>query len=581
MKRFVSLWLPYWPVERMRGARLKLVTEDHPLVLVTSGGRGIEITAVNRRAEADGLWVGQALADARAMVPGLQSLPAQQLEDAAALERLAFWCGRYGPQRNVHGDTGIWIDVTGVAHLFGGEAELMGDVVRRFEGFGVTVRAGMADTFAAAVALARFGGRRFSITEAGELRNVLAPFPVDALRLDAQSLLLLKRLGLRRVGQLYDIPRASLERRFNDANSRRNKNGRGSSKGGAGRRRRGFADPAARPAKSDNLAAAVLLRLDQALGAVAEPLAPLAEPPVLTVRQSWAEPLISAEGLVMEVQVLAMRLARQLEAQGLGCRSVRLSLYRTDGTAADVRVGTSMACRDGEHLMRLISEKFASVDAGFGIDVAELGADLVEPMAGTQQRLGAGLGVGQGGDEADDKALAELVDRLVNRLGAGQVQMLQARESHIPERAECRLPAREQLSSRAGSDGSRLEKMAGGRRAPAPPRPFLLLASPEQIHVTEQEPCGMPVAFVWRRVGHRISHLDGPERIAPEWWRMIGRRQRRQESGRDYYRVEVMGGECFWIFRELAAEDAETGAFGAEAAGALERWFLHGLYGVR
>jgi protein ImuB len=573
MKRFVSLWLPYWPVERMRRARPKLISEDHPLVLVTSGGRGIEITAVNRRAEADGLWVGQALADARAMVPSLQSLPAQQPEDAAALERLAFWCGRYGPQRNVHGETGVWIDVTGVAHLFGGEARLMDDIVRRFEGFGVTVRAGLADTFAAAFALARFGGHRFRIADTGALRKTLASFPVDALRLDAQALLLLKRLGLRRVGQLYDLPRASLERRFNDTNFGRGQSGRGKGgrvkggkNGGGGRR----------PAKGEDLAAAVLLRLDQALGLAAEPLAPLAEPPVLSVRQSWTDPLISAEGLAAEVRVLAMRLAQQLEAQGLGCRSVRLSLYRADGTAADVSVGTSMACRDGEHLMRLISEKFASVDAGFGIDVAELGAGLVEPMAGTQRRLG----VGQGGGEADGKALAELVDRLTNRLGAGQVQLLKARESHIPERAECRVAACDQLSGRAGSGGLKFEDepVAAVRAAP-PPRPLLLLPAPELIDVTEEQSCGMPVAFTWRRVAHRVLHLEGPERIAPEWWRMIGRRQGQQDSGRDYYRVEATGGGRYWIFRALPVE-AEDGAAGMEP-GVPQRWFLHGLYGGR
>lgn len=566
MKRFVSLWLPYWSVERMRRARPKFIREDYPLVLVTSGGRGIEITAVNRRAEADGLWVGQALADARAMVPSLQSLPAQQSEDAAALERLAFWCGRYGPQRNVHGETGIWIDVTGVAHLFGGEARLIDDIVRRFEGFGVTVRAGLADTFAAAFALARFGGHRFRIAETGALRKTLAPFPVDALRLDAQALLLLKRLGLRRVGQLYDLPRASLECRFNDTNFRRGKSGRGKGgkNSGGGRRL----------AKGEELAAAVLLRLDQVLGVVAEPLASLAEPPALSVRQSWTDPLISAEGLVAEVRVLAMRLAGQLEAQGLGCRSVRLSLYRADGTAANVSVGTSMACRDGEHLMRLISEKFASVEAGFGIDGAEISALLVEPMAGTQRRLG----VGQGGGEANGKALAELVDRLSNRLGPGQVQLLKERESHIPERAECRVPACDQLSGRAGSGSLKLEDERVERAgAPPPQRPHLLLAPAEPIEVTEQELGGEPVAFVWRRVAHRVLHLEGPERIAPEWWRMIGRRQGQQDSGRDYYRVETTGGGRYWIFRVLPSE-AEDGAASVEP-GVPQRWFLHGLYG--
>lgn len=571
MKRFVHLWLPYWPIERMRRVRPRLIADDQPLVLVTSGGRGIEITATNARAAGEGLWAGQALADARAMLPGLRSLPAEPEADATALAALAQWCGRYGPQRNVYGKSGIWIDVTGVAHLFGGEAGLLDDIVRRTEGFGVTVRAGIADTFAAAHALARFGAfgkkQRFCIVKAESAQTALAHFPVDALRLDPQAVLLLKRLGLRRIGQLYDLPRASLQRRFNDANFGRDKGGKGGKEGRGRRKVRGA-----------ELAVNVLTRLDQLLGKVTEPLVPLAEPPVLNVRQSWTDPLISAEGIAAEVRTLAVRLSEQLEAQGLGCRNVRLSLYRADGTAAEVRAGTSMACRDADHLMRLLSEKFASIDAGFGIDAAEIDAVAVEPMGGRQQRLG----VEQGGSTGETRVLTELVDRLVNRLGSARVQMLEPCESYIPERAERRLPARDRIAGRRaqGCPGSERSGTVRWPRSPRPPRPLLLLAPPEPIRVEEDGWGGSPVSFVWRRVDHHVSRFEGPERIAPEWWREIGRPPARQARGRDYYRVEAVGGARFWIFRELPenseSEKEDAACPGAPAAG---RWFLHGLYG--
>ncbi|MBU1212880.1 MAG: DNA polymerase Y family protein [Alphaproteobacteria bacterium] len=562
MKRFVHLWFPYWPIERMRRVRPRDISNDRPLVLVTSGGRGIEITAVNEQAVAQGLWVGQGLADARALLPGLVSLQAAPQADAVALAALAQWCGRYGSQRNAHDDCGIWIDVSGVAHLYGGEAGLLADAVRRLQGFGLTVRAGIADTPAAAYALARFavgGGAQaqvFSSIAAGALRAGLAGFPVEALRLDADAVLLLKRLGLKRIGQLYDIPRASLQRRFNETHFGRGKSARD------GRARSG-------KAKKQELAGSVVVRLDQALGGVLEPLKPLAEPPVLSVRQSWTDPLISAEGIATEAGVLAARLVAQLSCQGLGCRHVRLSLYRSDGTAAIMEAGTSRACRDGDHLMGLLAEKFATIDAGFGIDVAELACVLAEPMQVTQERLGVGDG-GGGGDEA--RALTLLVDRLVSRLGQSRVRMLELCESHIPERAARFVPARETVGRRgvrAGGMPASVGELA------KPPRPLLLLSPPEPIDVFEGGIRGRPGAFVWRRMHNRIASCEGPERIAPEWWRDIGRAGGRQSRERDYFRVEVQGGARFWIFHELAVdEEASLGV-----AGGRGRWLMHGLYG--
>ncbi|MCH9808362.1 MAG: DNA polymerase Y family protein [Alphaproteobacteria bacterium] len=586
MKRFVSLWFPFWPVERMRRACGEVLGEDGPLVLVASGGRGIEITALNRRAAAEGLWVGQALADARAMLPGLKSLPAETEKDTAALQALAHWCGRYGPQRNVYGDDGLWIDVTGVAHLFGGEAGLMADLVSRIEGFGITVRAGLADTFAAAYGLARFSpmakGRCFAICETGSLREAVSSLPVEALRITPEAVLLLQRLGLRRVGQLYDIPRASLERRFRETRLGRTKK----SAGGAGVRRakhgRVFAAKGSLANKGE-LAARVLLRLDQALGEILEPLPPLAEPPVLSVRQSWTYPLISAEGIEAEVGGLAVRLTKKLEAQGLGARSVRLSLYRSDGRVIEIAAGTSMACRDSDHLMRLLAERFGSIDAGFGIDVAQLDAVLVEPMAGEQQRFNVGAGAGgDGGSRSGaQKALGELIDRLTSRLGADSVKVLEPRESYLPERADRLWPARavgRHQRARAGEGTGGMDELDQGKRSldGLPPRPFLLLAPPEPIRVKLEDGgaqgCGQPRSFVWRRVDQQVLRLEGPERVAPEWWREIGRSQRRPEGMRDYFRVEVKGGARYWIFQELGGEDLEAG-------GSREGWFLHGLYG--
>ncbi len=611
-RRFVALWFPDWAIDLLRRRRPSAIPDKEPLVLVLSGRRGIEITAVNARAAAGGIRVGQALADARALLPGLRSRAATPEADAAALDALALWCGRFGPRRNVHGTDGIWIEVTGAAHLFGGEEGMMRAIRRQIGGFGFNVRTGLADTFAAADALARFAdsgsGEAGAIAAAGGGASQLARLPVEALRLDAETVRLLRRLGLKHIGQLWALPRASLQMRFREACR-------------AGRRLKGPRD-AAVPA------AAVLLRLDQLSGRVNEPLPARCEPPVLSVRRSWSDPLLTGEGIAAETALLCDRLVSRLADQGLGCRRVRLTLYRTDGTVAELETGTSFVCRDGRHLAGLLGERFAAVDAGFGIDVMVLEALQAGSLDVSQQVLGMPGEHTWGGQTAaagDARALGQLVDRLANRFGDRRVFFLRPAGSHIPERAERLCPARASLGaspagkgSGGGGRGSAGGRIGGAVRAnrktgagpslsPASPgpgavpgpsdtsrsrplRPLFLLALPEPADVVEDRH-GRPVRLLWRRVAQRIVRAEGPERIAPEWWRAIGRRQAGsgeacgQPDGafesRDYYRVEVAGGVRYWIFKAGSAcsgeglNDSSKDAF----ASAPSRWFVHGLHG--
>ncbi len=492
------------------------VPDDAALALVETGSHGIRITAVNACAAADGVRVGQALADARAALPSLMSRACEPRRDRAALLRLARWCGRYGPGRNADGADGLWIDVTGVAHLYGGEARLIEDVCLRLARFGLTVRAGLADTLGAAHALARFAP---AIAPPGETEARLASLPVEALRLAPKTVLLLKRLGLRRIGQLYSLPRAALQRRF----------------------------------RSPETAEAVLARLDQALGVRPEPCRPLIEPPPLFVQRAWADPLVSAAGLQAETARLTEDLCAVLDARGLGARRVCLSLYRADGTVAQARAGLSFPCRAPDHLMALLREKLERLDAGFGVDALVLAALHVERRSAQQAALGPRLG------EDARAGPALLVDRLTNRLSTARVSRAEPRASHIPERAQARVPALNDLVQAQ-------RKTFPWPLASRPIRPPFLLASPEPIRVIAEVPEGPPARFTWRRVERRVTRAQGPERIAPEWWREIGTGASRT---RDYYRIEDEGGAGYWVFREgfyRADEDQPA-------------WFLHGLFG--
>jgi len=518
MKRIVSVWLPLWPIERMARAQPSLVPDEAPFALVETGMHGIRITAVNGHAAEHGVRIGQALADARAALPQLLTHPADRRRDRAALLLLARWCGRYGPNRNISGEDGLWIDVTGVAHLYGGETRLLHDLVQRLSRFGLTVRVGLADTLGAAHALARYAPSP-AIAPAGSGKTHLSKLPVEALRLAPDTVLLLQRLGLKRIGDLYGLPRAALQRRFRSAKG----------------------------------VEAVLTRLDQALGLREEPCRPLVEPPALFVHRAWADPLISAGQLEAETQKLAKDLSVHLAARGLGARRLCLSLYRADGTVAEARAGLSSPSWNAKHMAALIGEKLTALDAGFGIDAMVFAAVQVERPPERQGTISARL---SGGVRTE---ATELVDRLVNRLGSERVSRMAPRASHVPERAISRIPAL------AGMPELSWALPTG------PQRPALLLDHPEPIRVLAEVPEGAPARFTWRRVEHRIVRAEGPQRIAPEWWDEIAVKK---SDTRDYYRIEDEGGAGYWVFREGLYGRTET--IGGEDEG--PRWFMHGLF---
>lgn len=538
MRRFVSVWLPHWPIERLARHTPGAVPDDAPFALVESSPHGLRLTALNRPAARLGLSPGLPLADARAAVPALLTRPAEPERDIRALARLALWLGRYGPARNIEGRDGIWIDITGVAHLYGGEPQLLEDLVGRLAAFRLTARAALADTPGAAHALARFATSRRAVVIAAEGKTAaaLAPLPIEALRLSSDAVTLLRRLGLSRIETLMTLPRPALERRFASGASTRG-----------------------RPAPAVKLAEAVLVRLDQALGHTSEPRAGLGEPPLLCARRTWSEPLLSSEILIREIGGLVTDLCHMLKAAGLGARRIALHLYRADGTLAHAEAGLSRASADPAHLLRLLDDKLGAIDAGFGIDVAVIDALAAEPVAAAQANLEKGAGL------ASEDAIAGLVDRLSGRLGATAVHGLEPRPSHIPELSQIRRPPLRQPRP--------FGPEAASHAAPhAPPRPILLLDPPEPISVMAEVPDGPPLRFTWRRIAYAAARAAGPERIAPEWWRHLAApaTPEARDQTRDYYVVETPAGAHFWMFRE--------GQYGAPAEAGAPRWFMHGLF---
>ncbi|MFQ5774813.1 MAG: DNA polymerase Y family protein [Kiloniellaceae bacterium] len=491
--------------------------EARPLALVAQERGRLVLAAVDAAAAAEGLGPGLPLAEARALAPDLETAPHDPAGDAAALARLAEWCGCYTPWAAVDaggcqagggdaaGAAGILLDVTGCAHLFGGEDALLADLVHRVGRLGFAARAALAEGAGAAWALARFaepGPRRWTVVPPGAAREALAPLPPAALRLPPATVELLERLGLRRVGDLLAVPPAALEPRFGPLLAR---------------------------------------RLAQALGREAEPILPRRPVPPHLVRQVFAEPIAAAEDIARGLERLLGALTRRLEADQRGARRLELGLYRVDGTLRRLCLGTSRASRDPAHLARLFAEHLDRIDPGFGVEVMTLAAPVTEDLSALQLTL-AGTRAGAAG------GLPALIDRLGSRLGLGNVVRPVPRESHIPERAAAAAPA---LEDAAGV-------WSGAQPWALRPRPVRLLPRPEPVEAVALLPDHPPVQFRWRRLRHRVVRAEGPERIAPEWW--LDRAEAAAAPARDYFRVEDEAGRRYWLYR---------------AAG---RWFVHGMF---
>ena len=578
----------------MRRAQPGAVPHDKPMALVSNGPRGVMITAVNAAALQSGVHAGQMLADARAVFPMLLTRAAETARDQQVLEHLALWLGRYGPARNTDGDDGLWGDITGVAHLFGGEAMLVRDCVERLQRAGFHALAAIADTRSGAYALARYGCMRdrIFIAPPGATKQALADLPMQGLQLTDDLVVLLRRLGLKQIGQLYQLPRAALARRFREACGKAVK-GR--------RRRKDLVRPTA--AATAGWAEALVMRLDQALGDLREPEPGIQEPPLYRVQRAYAEPLISNEGIIAALDELADQLCRKLERHGQGARWLRFTIFRADGSSSDVEIGTSRPAREAAHIIELFQPRLEHMDAGLGLDAIVLEALKSDTLCHEQTGFSS---------SAHDQGTALLIDRLANRLGGQAVFYLKDVASHIPERAQRRVMAlRGELAFRPRETirhpPSATHSFADFHRSlehpldrPLAARPTFLLTPPEPVRVVAAIPDGVPCQFTWRRVTRRITRAMGPERIAPEWWRLIGTAANASlamtpphHKIRDYYRIEDEHGGLYWIYRsgfhltsqeasperdERRDEQPDDRLPAGVSTAASPVWYLHGLF---
>jgi protein ImuB len=513
-QRILALWFPHLSAERVLRQRLGRSWRSGPrrprppLVFSHRENNTQRIAALDEQAEALRLKRGMGLADARAMHPTLEVEEADPEADRRLLESLADWCDRYTPLVALDGADGLFLDITGCAHLFGGEKAMLDDLLARLFHQGFGVRTGLASTPGAAWAAARFS---LPPIAPGDEADRLAPLPLAALRLPIETRSGLESVGLRTAGVIMTSPRAPLARRF-------------------GRE--------------------LLVRLDQALGRIDEAISPRLPVAALSAERHLPEPIMLVDHIEELAFILATTLKTDLERRGEGARVLELALFRVDGDVRRIAVGTSRAMREPRIVRRLFHERLAAaeatIDAGYGFDLVRLSVLQSANLEIGQADLG-------GRDEEEGEGLAVFADRVRARLGHEAVLQPVLVETHCPERAVVAVPF---------SDAASERRAATGPYAPAE-RPIRLFHYPEPVEVMAEIPEGPPARFRWRRALHHVARAEGPERIAPEWWR-----ESADAATRDYFRVEDVDGRRYWLYRQ--------GFYGEPEA--LPRWYMHGIF---
>jgi protein ImuB len=508
-RRYLALWFPFLPTDRLRpGKQETSEGPAEPRALIEKQQGALRLAAVDARAVELGLVPGLTLADARARVPDLLVADHDPLADADFLQRLADGCCRYTPLVAVRGADGLVLDITGCAHLFGGEAPLARDIFARLSRRKLAARCAIAGTPDAAFALARHG--RQGAVPAGEEAQAVSGLPLRALGVAPEIVTALQRAGLKTIADLASRPRAPLAARFGDD---------------------------------------LLARLDRTLGRIDIRITPHRAAPACIVERCFPEPIARSEDFEAALDMLLGKAVRILEERGEGGRNFEASFFRTDGRVRYIVVETGRPSRDRKSLMRLYREKLDSladpIDPGFGFDLIRLAILHAETLDAAQTSLD--------GRQMQEEEIAALIERLSARFGRDRVLRYAPQDTHDPQREASLRPAVE----------ARPETASWREPLPddPPARPLHLFEPPQPIETLAEVPDGPPLRFRWRRVMHEIARAEGPERIAPEWWR-------RDAATRDYYRVEDSSGHRFWVFRDgLYGRDAER-----------PRWFMHGLF---
>jgi protein ImuB len=455
------------------------------------------------------------LAEALAIAPSLHIEEEDAARDRQALEHLAVWAERYSPIVGLEEGSSprsLLLDISGCAGCFRGEDRLRELAKRELRDRGHVARVAVGDTVGIASALAHYvRSPRFPVSD----------LHVSALRLPLETLELLQRLRVHRIGELEVLPRSSLPARFGPQ---------------------------------------LLERLDQFFGRAPELITPHRVLPDIRAAQAFAYPVEGWLVLQPVLEKLAGRIHEVLQKRNQGARLVECWLYHEAASPQRIEIGLSRPNRAHNYLGELLRIKLEQTHLSAPVSGVSLRVTIAEALGHDQAELF------DDGQSQREEALAELVDRLSIRLGRDAITLATLLPDPQPEyafRLEACLaatPRRETERRRDRDTGRQRDKH---HTSPSPrlsvspsscSRPLRLLR-PTPIDVVSVVPDGPPIRFRWKGTDYRLVRCWGPERIEAGWWRG-------HDIHRDYYVVATQLGNRFWIFRRH--DDG--------------RWFLHGSF---
>lgn len=495
-RRYVTIWFRYLKTDWHIRRQPSLATM--PFVLYAKDHGRMIVTAANELAEQEGINTGTVLADARAIVPSIQSNEEKPAQFEQLITHFAQWFIRYSPVVATDGIDGLIIDASGCAHLWGGEEKYTQHITDRLKKAGYSIRISMAGTIGASWALTRYGADH-SILSNGQEAEAVLQLPAQALRISEEVTARLYKLGLKQIGSFLQMPSSVLRRRFGKE---------------------------------------LIQRINQLLGYEEELIQPIIIPSAYAERLNCFEPVATRSGIEIALTSLLTQLCKRLLQEQKGIRSVAFTTYRIDGKIQSLQIGTNRSTLNEQHLFKLFFEKLQTFEPGLGIELFLLEAIKVDDYLPAQEKLfhsGGGL---------QDPHLAQLLDRIANKIGIHKIHRYLPAEHYWPERSLKKAGTLDEMPTTAWNNNS--------------PRPILLLTAPAPVTVAAPVPDYPPMLFRYKGKVHKIVKADGPERMEQEWWLQEG-------EHRDYYYVEDEEGHRYWLFREGHYEADKTAG-----------WFLHG-----
>ncbi len=455
-RRFASIWFRHLATDWVTRRRPDLRTV--PFVLAAPERGRVVVKAANRPAQEKGANTGMVVADCRAILPALQVFDHMPGLAEKTLTGLAEWCLRFTPIAATQPPDGLMLDISGCAHLWGGERPYLKDMIGRLSGFGYDTRAAITDTVGSAWAVSRYSSTA-AIIETGMHREALQALPPAALRLPSENIERLEKLGLSTIASFMDMPRAALRRRFGTV---------------------------------------LIEMLDKALGALPEMLIPIRPVPPYQERLPSYELIRTRKGIEIALHKLLEALCQRLAVEDKGIRAATFKAHRADGNIQQIEIGTNRATRDIGHLLKLFGLKIDTMTPALGFELFLLEATIVEDIDVEMDQLW------QLGKQEHEKDVAELLDRIAGKIGVSAIHRFLPAEHYWPERSIKR-------------STSLQEKPQTIWRTDRP-RPVHLLSYPEPIEVMVQLPDYPPLHFTYKGKVHRVRNADGPERIEQEWW---------------------------------------------------------------